>query len=422
MNLAFDLRGIDEDLIDYLPIFKLVLLKMGAAGYSYVEMAEREAAVVGGIGADLVADGKFDDPNDCFPCLLISAKALNATFEGMLEVLYDRLLFCDFSDTKRLEDVILQAKTLLRGSILGSGSGHAVLYAGRNINYNHNLAERFSSFSHIRFVTKLAEQFKNEKDNLINKLKKIQKFILNRNRMYISFVGAEPQEKILNKWYSEILQASSDNAVKADFNTDLSFVKTCTGIAIPSNVAFNAVVLSSIKATDKNAAALFLLGQSLSYGYLWEEIRVKKGAYGAKASYAVLGGSFSFSTYRDPCIKESVKTFNNTFQYIKEGMDLSHAAIEQAIIGSVKKLDRPTRPGESVGTSLVRYLRDIKDEYRQKFRSDLLSLTKKDIIDTTFNVLEPAYKKASLCAISGRERLINANKSMDCLNFDIEDL
>ena len=48
--------------------------------------------------------------------------------------------------------------------------------------------------------------------------------------------------------------------------------------------------------------------------------------------------------------------------------------------------------------------------------------TKENILNAAFNILEPAYKQASVCIISGKERLLNANKSMDFLDLDIEEL
>jgi presequence protease len=422
VNLAFDLRGISEELIDYLPIFKTVFLGMGAGGYNYAEMAEREAAVTGGIGVSLFAEGKFDNPNDCFPYFSISSKALNSKFEGMLKILSDRLLSTDFNDTNRLKDIILQRRTQLRGSILNSGSSYALLHASKNINYNHSLSEKFEGLSYIRFISELAEKFEEKKDVIVTKLSKIKKFILNKNRIYISFVGAPPQEKILNKWYYDLLQTASSTEIITKSDNKFIIDEISSGIIIPSNVSFNAAVFPAVKATNQNAAALLLLSQSLSYGYLWEEIRAKKGAYGARASYTTLGNSFSFSTYRDPCIKETFKTFDNVFNYIENSMKLDSKAVEQAIIGSVKRLDRPIRPGEAAGISLIRYLRNINDEYRQEFRSNLLSLTGKDIKNIALNTLAPAYEKASRCTISGRDKLIEANKSMDLFKFNVEEL
>jgi len=98
-------------------------------------------------------------------------------------------------------------------------------------------------------------------------------------------------------------------------------------------------------------------------------------------------------------------------------MNLSNKAVEQAIIGSIKKLDRPIRPGESASLSMIKFLRGINDKYRYEFRSNLLSLTGKDIKNTLLN-LKSAYNKASICTISGRDKLIEANKSTDLFNLE----
>ena len=146
-------------------------------------------------------------------------------------------------------------------------------------------------------------------------------------------------------------------------------MKTHEAVATPADVAYVAKAFPTIAADHPDAPALMLLGLNLSYGYLWEQVRVKGGAYGARAGFDPLNGGFGFSSYRDPNIHSTLAAFANSFAYVTDVMDLSPAGVEQAIIGTVKTLDLPIRPGRAVGTALGRYLSGTVAAFRHPFRS-----------------------------------------------------
>ena len=69
---------------------------------------------------------------------------------------------------------------------------------------------------------------------------------------------------------------------------------------MPSQTNYVVRTLKTVPYTHAHAAPLLLLGQVLSLGFLHKEVREKGGAYGGGAAANALGGTFSFSSYRDP--------------------------------------------------------------------------------------------------------------------------
>jgi len=170
------------------------------------------------------------------------------------------------------------------------------------------------------------------------------------------------------------------------------------------------------------APALLLLSMYLSFGYLWNEVRVRRGAYGARAGYDSGNGVFLFASYRDPCITETLDTFGNAFDHIANEMDLSAEALELAVIGTVKALDQPIRPGQAVGLALSRFLKGETRGFRTQFRKRLLGLAADDIRRATEAILAPAFLRAPVCVLSSRERLTAANESLGKLALTVTDL
>ncbi len=421
LKLAFDLRGIDEELIDYLPLFTDALTNMGAAGQDYAAMAEREAACTGGIDAGVAAGGRADDSLFVQPFLLVTSKSLATRLPDMLDVLYDRMLLCDFSDLHRLKDILLQGRVHWHSSIIPSGNQYAALFAGRNLSRNCELAERLGGVTQLRMYDRLVADIEKKPDAIVEKLSRIREFLLARGRVTVSFVGDSAERKVLDPWLKTLYSGMREDDPKEEDTHFTPSLESREGIATPADIAFVAKTLPAISMNHPDAPALLLLSVHLSYGYLWNEVRVKRGAYGVRASYDSGNGVFSFTSYRDPCVKETLDAFQGAFQHIESEMDLSPAATEQAIIGSLKTLDQPIRPGQAVGVALSRHIRGDTPELRSSFRKRLLSLKGEDIKRAGNELLAPAFDTAPVCVISSRERLTAANTTLEAA-LSIDDL
>ncbi len=422
LNLAFDLRGLEDDLVDLLPLFADALTMMGAAGMDYAAMAEREAAHTGGVNASVIMGGRTDHPEFVQPLLILSAKALDEKLPRMLDILSDRFLRGDLADLGRLKDVVLQGRAAWRSDIVPNGNHYASLYASRHLSRSDALAERIGGISQLRTYDGFVNTFDKDQEAIVEKLFRIRDFLLARGRATASFVGAREQQKRLTPWLEELLSALKDEAPEdeqVDFEPSM---EAREGIAAPAEVAFVATAFPAIPAGHPDAPALLLLGFQLSFGYLWNEVRVKRGAYGARAGYEPTSGLFRLASYRDPCIRETLETYESVVSHVHSEMDLSPSTLEQAIIGTIKTLDQPIRPGPAVGLALSRHLRKETPEFRKRFRSRLLSLQGEDFRRVAKETLEPAFRTAPVCVLSSREKLTEANKSLGKKGLSIIDL
>lgn len=422
LNLAFDLSGIDEELIDFLPLYTEAFRKMGAGNDDYVRMAEREAASTGGVGAGVYASGRVDDANHVQPFLTISSRALDAKLPEMLEILSDKILRGDLTDLERLKDVVLQGRVGRRSSIVPSGSHFASLYAARNLSRNCCIEERLGGVTQIQLFDKLADHFDSMRDEVVEKLARIRELFQARGRLIASFVGAEPQFAALKEYLSGFIGSLRDESPPTETSEFAQAAGARDGLATPADVAFVARAFPAAGRDHPDAPVLLLLGTNLSYGYLWDRIRVKGGAYGAHAGYNALNGTFTYSSYRDPFIKETLDAYRGVAEYIENRMDLSAEGVGQAIIGTVKTLDRPIRPGQAVGTALGRHLNGDTPEARKRFRARLLEITGADLRRVSHEILGPALQSSPICVLSSREKLTAANESLKGEALQIMDL
>ena len=421
IHLSLDLSDFDEELLEFLPVFSDVVSKVGAAGMDYAEFAQKEAGCCSGVGTTLNVAGRVDSFDHVVPYLNFVVKGVDRKLPEMLEVLAERIIESDFSDKDRLKDIILQSRIGRKTGLVQQGHIVAAAYAGKEISKNIYLSEKLAGIAPIRQLDKLADNF--DPDTIISKLETIRGKILDSARFDMSIAGSvESREKII-AWYKETLtKIGKKGFTRGGVFSPSRFVvenNKLIGLAVPADVAFVARAVSSVTADSEYAPALSLISQDLSYGYLWNEVRAKRGAYGCKASSQALAGIYTLASYRDPCIGETLHTYDNILSYIKNDMDLSDEGIEQSIIGTIKNFDVPFRPAGVVSTAMAQLHSGSNYETRLKFRTRLLELDKDSIVSAAEYVFAPEKVAAApICVLSSKEKLESAIKAG--INLSIE--
>ncbi len=419
LQLCLDLGYLEDEYVDYLPLFAETLGKCGAAGLDYAAMAEREAAAVGGLEFSAGITSHIAGPDRARLRLTGWIKALDGEWDKGLGVLADRLFQPDFTDKERLRDIILQSRMAWRNQVVPAGNAYAALYAGRSLSKAMALSERLSGCSQARFVDRLASDLDGCLDQVIRRFDAMHALILGQARLYASQVGSKAAFAATKAWLNANAVCFARRAQSLVPPEPVAAGSVRIGLAAPADVAYVARVLPGPAVSSPEAPALLLLGLQLSYGYLWNEIRVKGGAYSARAAFDGARGVFQFSSFRDPAIAGTLSVYDGVPAYIRQDMDLSPSGLEQAIIGTVKSLDQPVRPSSAAALALARWLGGETEEFRKDFRSRLLALQASDIRHAAGAVFAN-LASAPVCALSSREKLTAENRNG--ANLQIEPL
>ncbi|OGP67153.1 MAG: hypothetical protein A2031_02985 [Deltaproteobacteria bacterium RBG_19FT_COMBO_43_11] len=183
------------------------------------------------------------------------------------------------------------------------------------------------------------------------------------------------------------------------------------GIAIPSQVSYVARVMKAPAYNNPTAAILMLVARELSNSYLYKHIRVQGGAYGGMSSFDPSLGLFSFLSYRDPHITETLQAYKDAQNFYSNQL-LSADDMEKAIISTIGALDKPLDPASRGYISMIRAFMGATDEMRQKFRDDVLSATPQKVRDTLADYFSQAANSKAVAVYSAREKLDEANKQL----------
>ena len=404
LTLSVDLNDFDGEMLRYLPVYANALGRMGAGKYDYAELAEKEAACCSGVVAAPDISARVDDAGAASPRLSVAVKALDHKMAEALEIFNLRYFDLDLDDEQRLKDILSQAWHNQRAAVVGSGHTFAVLHASRGLSPLCHWREQLHGISAVRLSGELAEKF--DPGKVVPVLRRIKQTLARGARFTVSAAGG--QTETIRRWFADLTARAGNGAVgRGDWAWAALDAEKNTGVALPCEVAYVARAFPTVCSTHEDAPALLMLSLNLSYGYLWNEVRAKRGAYGCGANFAPLHGVFAFRSYRDPFINETLATYGTVADYILKEMDLSPAALENAVIGTIKTLDHPLRPAYVVAGALGREVGGSTPEERLAFRSRLLSLTAADVRRAAERQLKPFMRPgaASEAVLSSREKL-----------------
>jgi presequence protease len=154
------------------------------------------------------------------------------------------------------------------------------------------------------------------------------------------------------------------------------------GLAIPAQVNY---VAKGVNLYDHNyeldGSSAVIVGY-LGMTHLWENIRVQGGAYGAFAQFDDATGVFTFLSYRDPNLDNTLSSYDKAAGFLK-GLDASRLndnELKKSIIAAIGDLDSYQLPDAKGYTSLMRYITKRDDTMRQKYRDEVLSTNGEDFI------------------------------------------
>ncbi|MDR2943199.1 MAG: insulinase family protein [Treponema sp.] len=383
-DLAFPVDILpDEDYL-WLPFFSRAIVSMGLPGMDYGEVSSLLARTAGGFNAVLhtgsavagtdkllkTASGLFDLAGRNW--LIFRLKCLDEKIAPSLDIVLRLICEADFSDHDRITDLVLEMKTELGSSLAPMGHQYASIKAGRGNSLCKRTEETWNGLSQIEFVHRLAEY---DAVTVANKLKYLQEkisgsgLIANLTGRALQTAGAEVSQRF-SRFGAPAPRASCAPAV---------CVAATEVFASPSlQIGFAARTANAAVFDTTGQIAEMVLSHQLSTGALWEDIRMKGGAYGAFASSDSLENCFSTATYRDPNPLRSLDIISAILKNSAHG-NCSEDALVKSIIGCYAKETRPRTSAENGLVDFYRFLYGIDDSYRKRKMERLVSISTADI-------------------------------------------
>ena len=419
VTLMFDLSGIKEEKLPYVGILQSVLGIIDTANYEYGELFNEINVHTGGIGTSLelytnVTKVKEKEFRATFE---MKGKALYPKMDVLLSMMREILMESKLDDEKRLKEILAMLKSRLQMSFLSSGHTTAAL---RSLSYTSPIAkfkDDTDGIGYYETVKAIEEDFEGHKEELIRSLKAIAAKIFRADNMMVSYTSSEEGLEPMEKAFAAVGGRLNDAAAGAVGDVTIDEVsgpcilhcrKRNEGFKTSSKVQYVARTGNFIDGGAEYTGALQILKVILSYDYLWQNIRVKGGAYGCMSSFNRIGEGYLIS-YRDPNLKKTMEIYEGVVDYLKN-FNVSDRDMNKFIIGTISNIDRPMNPAAKGSRSMNLYMNRVSEEMIRKERAQILDADQADI-RALAEVLEAMLKENSLCVI-GSEEKIEENREM----------
>lgn len=425
VSLLFDLSGVPEEKLPYVGMLQAVLGLIDTEHFAYGELFNEINVHTGGIGTSLqlYPDMRSDQ---------VQEKEFRATFEMRGKALYPKvdvlfsmmreiLVESKLGDEKRLKEILAMLKSRLQMSFLSSGHTTAAL---RALSYSSPISkfkDDTDGIGYYEVVKEIEEHFEERKEGFISILKELAERIFRADNLMVSLTsaeeGLETVRENIRKMKDRLFDGTECTAKgrcgdvqSEDTRCVLHCVKQNEGFKTSSKVQYVARVGNFIDGGASYHGALRILKVILGYDYLWQNIRVKGGAYGCMCSFNRLGEGYLIS-YRDPNLEKTMEVYEGVVEYLKS-FTVNDRDMTKYIIGTMSNMDRPKSPAAKGERSMYAYMCRLSEEVLQKERMEILDAGQEDIRRLA-EVVEAVLAAQQWCVIGSEEKIEAQKASFD---------
>ena len=404
VDVLFDMSLVEEQDLPYVGILQSVLGIIDTERYDYGILFNEINVNTGGIGTSLEL---YNDVTN------IREKAFKATFEikgkalyGKLPVAFDMmreiLMESKLDDGKRIREILAMLKSRLLMKFQSSGHVTAVLRAQSYASPAAKLKDMTNGIAFYETVSYIEEHFEEEKEKLSEKLIDLSKKLFCGDNMMLSYTAAREGLEGLEEMVEKLKNSLHTRTAEEDKRCVIHCEKKNEGFKTASKVQYVAKAGNFIDQGVAYTGALQILKVIMSYDYLWQNIRVKGGAYGCMSNFNRIGEGY-FVSYRDPNLKRTLDVYDGVVDYLKN-FTVSERDMTKYIIGTMSGIDQPMTPASKGERSMNLYMNKVSAEMIREERNQILD-AEQDDIRALYKVAEAVLQADQMCVIGGEDKI-----------------
>lgn len=351
------------------------------------------------------------------PYLLVSAGALSEKIDALASLpreVWSSTLLLD-ADADRVRDVLTQIRIGLEQGFINNGHSAAL---GRAMSYSSPSAvvrEQLSGVDFYLFLRNLLEHFDERLDDLRAKLAALADRIFVADGCMASFTGSDEDFNAYWDAAGDLRLGAGDGA---DAGRDALVVPAPRdrheAFVIPSDICFAARACDPRRLGIDVTGAWAVAANALSYDYLWNEIRVKGGAYGC--GFRAAGErQTAFYTYRDPAVDPSIERVERAGAWLGS-FEPDEAAFEGFIVSCVSGMDAPVKPYALTKRRNTTYLAGLDPHAREERRAQMLAATPGELRSLGADVTRIAAASPT-CVFGGRDVIAKSNAGFNVVDL-----
>ncbi|WP_213319003.1 insulinase family protein [Chlamydiifrater volucris] len=416
VDIVADLPALTKEELPWLRLLAFLMPQLGCGGRNYKEHLEFLLENTGGVDVSYEWSSQAKDPSILKPSISLRGKALSTRASQLFSVLSDLKTTVDFSDIRRIGELLMQHEEALTNSIRNNPMGYAIGEACSALSTASAVSYLSSGIPYVRKICELVKLFKENPDEVINNLKTLYAKCFQGEKSLLVSCNKALFGVLQDENFFGVLRESSSETLKEWKTPEILLEATSKAYEIPVRAAFNVLAfpLGDFSYEDPDSAALLVAAEILDNVILHTKVREQGGAYGSGASVNLSRGVFYCYSYRDPEISVTKKAFYEALEAVANG-DFKDKDVREGILGVVQDIDSVIPPGGRASAAYFRLRSGRNPIARQEFRKNLLSVSKEQVTTAFSRWLSSQKENSVFVTFSGREML---NESSDV----VEDL
>ena len=407
LKAYFDLAHADEEEIPWLALYAYLAGRLDSENYSFAELSNEVDIHTGGINLRFNMWSDYQEPDKTLPKFVLSGKAVTAKCDQMVKLISEFALKPQFTDHQRLRTLIMELKNRMEAVIMMQGHTIAITRMFATFSQLFKWRDLSNGLAFFHWLCELEKKMDEDMAGVVEELEWVRKTFFTSHNLIISLTSDKAG---IEEAFSHLVPMVANISKEAYKPVEVHFetIKQTEGIGAPVQVQFVAKGGNFFYKGYSFSGKLRVVNNILSSNLLYQELRVKGGAYGAMSNFSPTGFLY-FCSYRDPNLRETLDTYNQVPKMLRE-FTATEREMEKYIIGVISDLDKPKTPEQVGAQGDEDYITGYTQEDRQQLRTEVLSTTL-EAVKRAGSLVEALMKNDHIC-VFGNEEKINENADL----------
>ena len=403
LELYFELAGSSAEDLSDAAILADMLEELPTAKRSVLELKNALDAGLGRFDSEVKAFAKPGDAQHAKAYLVVRVSALESKLDEIVRLVPEVLLETSFADMKLTGDLVKQRRRAIERGTMGI-SGR--IYAGRRAAASQSvrgmMEEQYAGLAHLRRVQDVDDSFGAKGPAFCQRLAALAKRTFTR-----AALTACLSDNVATDWLERLFVkfpqgSAAACAPLAPLPARREGFRTAGRIGSAAKASFPTAYSGSGRVAAK----------MLSLDYLWNEIRVRGGAYGGGFSMRPEGDA-RFLSWNDPNPARSLGVYDRSGDALRK-MLKDEPSIDKYIISTVSDTEPYQTPSVETTRAAELVLSGRTPEDLQKLRREMLHTTKADLMRFA-GTLDSLTNSTAVCVIGGAAQLEGCTNILDAV-------
>ncbi|MDO5329676.1 MAG: insulinase family protein [Coriobacteriia bacterium] len=354
VNRYYDMQCLKVEELPYAAVISLILGKLDTTNFNAQTINQLEKTYLGNLN---FATSVFNGDEVKVKFTIRSSSLAQNTHK--LASLVDEIIFnTKYDNIEKIKAILIQQKVIMEQNFINAGHIASLSRAMSYINPASKVYDMMTGVDFYKFL---------KTDIDYTKLKSIAAKIFSQ-KPDISIIANDNA-------YDTYLQIAN---IKNEKHNNKLTIPKCEdkneAFLIPSDVSYNSIVG---KLCNDYTGPYNVASKVISLDYLWNEVRVKNGAYGSGVIISTKS-NIQYYSFRDPHQNQTYKTYQKAGEWLDKH-NFTKEELEGYIISSVAKIDAPKPIKEIMNLQDNNYYSNVSPDFREINRNQIINTTAGDI-------------------------------------------